>query len=142
MIHKNKSFKNVQIKDLENISKYLIKNFKDIKIWLFEGEMGTGKTTLIKSICTELKVIDNVDSPTYNIINEYKTSINESVYHFDLYRLNSYKEAIDIGFEEYINSDSLCFIEWPKLIKTYVDNALIISLKTSFDQSRDISISL
>ena len=85
------------------------------KIFLFYGDMGVGKTTLIKSLCKHLGTNDNVASPTFSIVNEYKTP-DGSIYHFDFYRLKTQTEALDMGFEEYLYSGNYCFIEWPEKI--------------------------
>jgi tRNA threonylcarbamoyladenosine biosynthesis protein TsaE len=88
----------------------------DETIWLFEGGMGAGKTTLIKAICGELGVLNTVQSPTFSIVNEYLTDTGETIYHFDCYRLKNVNEAYDIGVEEYLDSGNLCLIEWPDKI--------------------------
>ena len=85
------------------------------KTFLFYGDMGAGKTTLIKSLCKHLGTKDNVASPTFSIVNEYKTP-DGSIYHFDFYRLKTQTEALDMGFEEYLYSGNYCFIEWPERI--------------------------
>tara|TARA_B100000780_G_C21026265_1_gene411395 strand:- start:586 stop:993 length:408 start_codon:yes stop_codon:yes gene_type:complete len=85
-------------------------------IIVFEGNMGVGKTTLIQALCNEWGVIDSVSSPTFSLINEYKTKEDSSIYHFDFYRLETAEEAFDFGVEEYIDSGSICFIEWPEKI--------------------------
>lgn len=79
---------------------------------VFEGQMGSGKTTLIKGICAFLKVTDNITSPTYGLVNEYATEDKKKIYHFDFYRINHIDEAFDIGIEEYLSSGNLCLIEW------------------------------
>jgi tRNA threonylcarbamoyladenosine biosynthesis protein TsaE len=79
--------------------------------------MGAGKTTFIKAICHELGVTDIVQSPTFSIINEYKTTTGESLFHFDFYRIKKLEEVFDIGYEDYIYSGSYCFLEWPELIE-------------------------
>ena len=84
------------------------------RVFLFYGDMGAGKTTLIKSLCSQLGSDDNVTSPTFAIVNEY-TGPN-TIYHFDFYRLKNQAEAMDIGFEEYLYSGNYCFIEWPEKI--------------------------
>lgn len=81
------------------------------------GEMGAGKTTFTKALCRALKVIDGVSSPTFTLINEYRTNSGEAIFHFDFYRINKLEEAFDIGFEEFIESGSLCIIEWPEKIE-------------------------
>ena len=87
-------------------------------IFLFEGSMGVGKTTLIKSFCKHLNVIDTVSSPTFSLVNEYKNASHESIFHFDCYRLDSEEEAFDFGAEEYLDSGSVCLIEWPDKIQS------------------------
>jgi len=89
------------------------------RIWLFEGDMGVGKTTLIKELCKQLGVRDTVASPTFAIINEYHTG-TEPVYHFDFYRLQHIGEALEIGVEDYFYSGYYCFIEWPQLVMPLV----------------------
>ncbi len=85
------------------------------KVWLFDGEMGVGKTTLIKAICTQLGVKNAMSSPTFGIVNEYIDRNNQPIYHFDLFRLKNISECIDLGIEEYLFADKYCFIEWPEL---------------------------
>ena len=103
---------------LENISIAVTKLLEAIeqgpKIWLFRGEMGAGKTTLVKEIGLQKKVRTMVQSPTFSLVNPYETEVGELIYHFDLYRLENVLEAIDIGIEEYLDSGHLCFIEWPE----------------------------
>jgi tRNA threonylcarbamoyladenosine biosynthesis protein TsaE len=84
------------------------------KLFAFHGDMGAGKTTFIHALCNALKVSDNVSSPTFSIINEYKSMKGESVYHMDLYRIKTEREAIDAGVEDALFSDSYCFVEWPE----------------------------
>jgi tRNA threonylcarbamoyladenosine biosynthesis protein TsaE len=83
----------------------------------FYGEMGSGKTTIIKQICKSLDVVDNTSSPSFSLINEYKSLENKSIYHFDFYRLNHADEAYDLGYEEYFYSNQLCLIEWPEKVE-------------------------
>ncbi|MDB2345727.1 tRNA (adenosine(37)-N6)-threonylcarbamoyltransferase complex ATPase subunit type 1 TsaE, partial [Flavobacteriaceae bacterium] len=87
-------------------------------VLVFEGSMGVGKTTLIHALCKELEILDTVSSPTFSLINEYKTKNGKSIYHFDCYRLETEEEAFDFGAEEYIDSGSLCLIEWPDRISS------------------------
>lgn len=100
------------------------------KVFAFEGKMGAGKTTLISSICTALKAIDEASSPTFSIVNEYITENDESIFHFDFYRIKKLEEVYDIGFEEYIYSDSYCLMEWPELISDLLPEKYI-SVKIS-----------
>ena len=97
-------------------------SLSDNRIFVFYGEVGAGKTTLIKCLCHHLSVIDPVSSPTFSIVNEYITSGNKKVFHFDLYRLSSIEEAIYMGIETYIHTDNYCFIEWPDLIEPLLPN--------------------
>lgn len=87
---------------------------KHIRVWAIYGEMGSGKTTFIKALCTFLKVGDPVSSPTFSIINEYQSSKAGNIFHMDLYRLKDELEAMQAGVEDCVNSDSYCFIEWPE----------------------------
>lgn len=87
------------------------------KIFAFYGPMGAGKTTIIKSICRELGALDIVTSPTFTLVNEYKTTRGESIYHIDFYRIRKTEEVFDFGIEEYLSSGSYCFMEWPELVE-------------------------
>jgi tRNA threonylcarbamoyladenosine biosynthesis protein TsaE len=104
------------LSQLPAVAKQLLQSFDGEKIIAFYGEMGSGKTTLIKAICEELGVKDTISSPTYSIVNEYRTVNGEKVYHFDFYRIKSVDEAYDMGYEEYFYSKAYCFIEWPEKI--------------------------
>lgn len=106
---------------------------------LFYGEMGAGKTTLIKGICAALGSINEISSPTYALVNEYDGD-NSLIYHFDLFRLKSFKEVLDIGFEEYIDSDAICLIEWPEKIESLVEHGLKIEIDKIDLNTRKISI--
>lgn len=107
--------KNDNIEALTEVAKQIIENYRNDKLFLLNGKMGAGKTTLIKELCKMLNVTDVVNSPTFSIVNEYKTIEGRSVFHFDLYRIKSPTELMDIGYEEYLYGDSICFIEWPEL---------------------------
>ena len=107
--------------ELDFISKEIIEKFKS-KVFLFYGEMGVGKTAFIKSICKHLNVIDVVSSPTFSIVNQYVNDQDEFIYHFDFYRTNNKNEIFDIGYEEYLFSDSFCFIEWPERLDNLLPN--------------------
>ena len=113
---------NYQLSQLKEVSFKVSKNITQ-KVILISGEMGTGKTTLIKQILLDLNVIDNVSSPTFPIINEYKTKTEDLIYHMDLYRIDKIEELYGIGFFEYLESGNLCFIEWGEKIEdTIGDN--------------------
>ncbi|MDQ3191133.1 MAG: tRNA (adenosine(37)-N6)-threonylcarbamoyltransferase complex ATPase subunit type 1 TsaE [Bacteroidota bacterium] len=116
---KSKTEQTVLVKspeELNKAAKELIDFKEDNKVFAFYGEMGAGKTSFIKSICKELGVKDNVTSPTFSIVNEYLTSNNDIIYHFDFYRIDKESEAYDLGFEDYLYSHNYCFIEWPEKI--------------------------
>ena len=103
---------------LDNIE-LVVANFFETnpnKVVLFNGLMGAGKTTFIKALCKHLGVEDVTSSPTFSLVNEYKTIDGKNIYHFDLYRISSEVEALDMGIEEYLYSGNWCFIEWPEKI--------------------------
>lgn len=110
-----------QINQLKEVSTNIKKNI-NTNIVLISGEMGVGKTTLIKEIFLSMNVIDNVSSPTFSIINEYRTNQNKVVYHMDLYRLKNISEIEDIGLFEYLESGNLCIIEWGDIIEKLIDS--------------------
>ena len=93
-----------------------IETFKKPSVIAFYGEMGVGKTTFVKALCKVLSCTDNITSPTFSIVNEYNTTNNEKIYHFDLYRIENIQEAIDIGIEDYFYTGNWCFIEWPEIV--------------------------
>ena len=105
------------IDQLPKVAQMLLEEFADERFFAFFGKMGVGKTTLIKEMCLQLGVEDNVCSPTFSIINAYNTSDGEPVYHFDFYRLKSVDEAYDIGYEEYFYSEAYCFTEWTEKVE-------------------------
>ena len=105
------------IDQLPEVAAQLLREFADERFFAFFGKMGVGKTTLIKEICHQLGVEDNVCSPTFAIINAYSTQEGSPVYHFDFYRLKSVNEAYDIGYEEYFYSGEYCFTEWTEKVE-------------------------
>lgn len=129
------------INDLNQISKQLIEHFGTSRVILFNGEMGAGKTTIIKEICKNLGVSENTSSPTFSIVNEYQTDNHESIYHFDFYRLENEQEAMDFGYEDYFYSNSFCFIEWSEKIPNLIpENHQVVSIKIDNSNNRIISI--
>ena len=111
------SFSAVTMDVLYHVAQDIAVAIKDNKVVLFYGEMGAGKTTLIKEICAQLGVTDGMSSPTFALVNEYHTKDNSTIYHFDLYRIKNIEECLDMGMEEYIQSGNYCFIEWPEIAR-------------------------
>tara|TARA_B110000263_G_scaffold58719_1_gene50230 strand:- start:479 stop:889 length:411 start_codon:yes stop_codon:yes gene_type:complete len=128
------------VAELERAATSLLELIKDKTIVCFYGEMGVGKTTFIKEICKKLGVEDVVSSPTFSIINEYLTDNDESVYHFDFYRIEKEEAAFDIGYEEYFYQGNLCLIEWPEKISSIIPKNIIKVQITRNDEQRIIEI--
>ncbi|MBC8266746.1 MAG: tRNA (adenosine(37)-N6)-threonylcarbamoyltransferase complex ATPase subunit type 1 TsaE [Flavobacteriales bacterium] len=133
----SKTFYASKVEELDEIAKSLIKVFKNKKKIVFFGEMGVGKTTLIKSICKVLNVQDIVTSPTFSVVNEYQTINGEVVYHFDFYRIKNQEELFDLGLEEYIYSDNYCFVEWPEKAEELLGNDFV---QISITKNKDYRI--
>lgn len=104
-----------ELADLQVVAEKVLELCNDRNIVLLKGELGSGKTSLTKFICKLLKVKEEVSSPTFSLINQYETEGGQAIYHFDLYRLKDPEEALDIGCEEYFNSNDLCLVEWPEI---------------------------
>lgn len=110
----------IKITSLENIhdaAREFIAAMGDNTVFAFYGKMGAGKTTFIKAICECLGVTDVINSPTFAIVNEYRSATEELIYHFDFYRIKKLEEVYDMGYEDYFYSGALCFIEWPELVE-------------------------
>ncbi|MCD0469863.1 tRNA (adenosine(37)-N6)-threonylcarbamoyltransferase complex ATPase subunit type 1 TsaE [Flavobacterium sp. JAS] len=123
----------------EVAEKILAENPK--KIILFNGEMGVGKTTLIKQLCKSLGVEDATSSPTFSLVNEYYTSNNQIVYHFDFYRLNKETEALDMGVDDYLYSGNWCFIEWSEKIENLIpEEHSVITIELLADGKRSLEL--
>ena len=127
--------------ELKGAAQQIIGFAGEEKIWVLNGEMGAGKTTLSKAICAELGVMDTVQSPTFSIVNEYLTWNDEVIYHFDFYRLEHPEEALAIGVEEYFDSGNLCLIEWPQKIGNLLpEKHLAIEIKDKGDKQRELTL--
>ena len=137
----------IKIKDLGNIqeaARLFIEQIGDHKVFAFYGKMGAGKTTFSKAICEELGVNDVITSPTFAIINEYRTSpkgrlVETTIYHFDFYRIKKLEEVYDMGYEDYFYSGALCFIEWPELIEELLpEDTVKVCITENGDGTRSI----
>jgi tRNA threonylcarbamoyladenosine biosynthesis protein TsaE len=126
--------------DLVPAAEKLLMAYPSSRVFALYGEMGAGKTTFIKVVCKYLMAVDIVQSPSFSIINEYKTRQGESVFHFDFYRIKKLEEAFDIGYEDYFYSGSYCFIEWPEMIESLLpDNCVrVLISETGEDRQREI----
>jgi tRNA threonylcarbamoyladenosine biosynthesis protein TsaE len=132
--------KNYSLENLSEVAAEIISSAKN-KTILFYGQMGVGKTTLIKEICKQLGVLDTISSPTFSLVNEYQTSKKDKVFHFDFYRINDEEEALDMGIEEYLYNNDWCLIEWPENIENLVPlEAVEIHLSILDDGERNIQL--
>lgn len=116
------------LQELPNIAKMVLNQYSNERLFVIQGSMGVGKTTFIKEVCRILGVDNIVNSPTYAIINEYHTFKNESVYHFDFYRIKNKEEVLDLGYEEYFFSGNFCFMEWAEKIKELLPENVVYIL--------------
>ncbi len=134
----------ISIPDLASIddaARELIDTWPDSRIFAFYGEMGAGKTTMIKALCRVLQVTDVTSSPSFGLIYEYRTRGSDSVYHFDFYRIEQLEEAYDIGYEEYIDSGQYCFIEWPEKVATLLPPETVnVNLKITGNNERTMEV--
>ena len=135
----------ITIKDLDHIeeaAREFIAQMGDDTVFAFYGKMGAGKTTFIKALCKLLGVEDDVNSPTFAIINEYRSETTaELIYHFDFYRIKKLEEVYDLGYEDYFYSGALCFIEWPELVEELLPlDAKKVTITENSDGSRTITL--
>jgi len=126
------------IESLPDVAAEFLRLTEGKRVFAFQGSMGAGKTTFVKSLCEKLGVCDTVNSPTFAIVNEYADPCGEIVaFHFDFYRLKSVEEAIDMGAEDYFYSGKYCFLEWPELVEDLLpEDALQVSITEQEDGSR------
>lgn len=130
-----------EIHELDGAAKKIISFAGDYKVWLFSGELGAGKTTLIKDICKNFGVEDIVNSPTFSLVNEYLDKGGSKYYHLDFYRIRNEEEAFDIGAEEYLYSGNYCFVEWPSKIPSLLPaKRLSISIQVEENGSRSLNV--
>ena len=129
------------LEELPNAAKQLLTFCEGKKVFAFYGAMGAGKTTFIKALCKELGVNDNVNSPTFSLVNEYHTIKNDTIFHFDFYRINSLSEAYDMGYEDYFYSGNYCFIEWPEKVQELLpDNVVKVKIEAEKENERIITL--
>ena len=135
----------IKIESLDGIraaAKEFVANIGDATVFAFYGSMGAGKTTFIKAVCEELGVSDVISSPTFAIVNEYRSATtDELIYHFDFYRIKKLDEVYDMGYEDYIYSGALCFIEWPELIEELLPtDAVKVNITVGEDGCRKVVV--
>jgi tRNA threonylcarbamoyladenosine biosynthesis protein TsaE len=127
------------LNEIKDAAKQFLTQNKNSKHFAFYGEMGAGKTTFIKELCELLHSTDVVTSPTFSLINEYHTTNDKLIFHFDFYRINNIEEAFNIGYEDYFYSDHYCFVEWPELVEELLpDTMLKVRIKVLDDGRREI----
>ena len=130
------------IEELSDVAKQILKCTLSYKKFLFFGEMGVGKTTLIKALSLHLGVQDVVSSPTFSIVNEYVTQRNEKIYHFDFYRIKDEVEAFDMGYEEYFFSSAFCFVEWPEKVPNLIEDNMVKIFMHTEKEKRVIEVKI
>lgn len=135
----------IKIESLEQITeaaRRFIAEIGDRSVFALYGKMGAGKTTFIKAVCEELGVTDVINSPTFAIVNEYRSDeTGELIYHFDFYRIKKLEEVYDMGYEDYFYSGALCFIEWPELVEELLPgDAVRVSIEELEDGTREITL--
>ena len=133
----------IKIDSLDNIraaAREFVKNMGEGNVYAFYGKMGAGKTTFIKALCEELGVDDVITSPTFSIVNEYRSeTTGELIYHFDFYRIKKLEEVYDMGYEDYFYSGALCFLEWPELIEELLPGSAVkVTITQNDDDSRTV----
>lgn len=130
------------IEDLQTAAHAFMEQMGEHTVFAFYGKMGAGKTTFIKALCKELGVADVVNSPTFSIVNEYRSdTTGELIYHFDFYRIQKLEEVYDMGYEDYFYSGAICFIEWPELIEEILpEDTCCIKIEETASGSRSLTI--
>jgi tRNA threonylcarbamoyladenosine biosynthesis protein TsaE len=138
----SKSIKYNSLSELKKVAQEVFEFGQKTPVWIFEGQMGAGKTTLIKAICEHLVVTSHVQSPTYSLVNEYVTKRGENIYHFDFYRIKNEEEAMDIGVEDYLYSGERCLIEWASKIENLLPTKYLkIEILVQEDGERIVNLS-
>jgi tRNA threonylcarbamoyladenosine biosynthesis protein TsaE len=130
-----------QLEDIDQAAEQVIQAAGQEKVWVFKGQMGAGKTTLIKALSKRLGVVDSVSSPTFGIVNEYHTEIGDHIFHFDFYRLEDPMEALDIGIEEYFYSGKICWLEWAERVAQFLpDDFFLITIESNSNTGRTLTL--
>lgn len=130
-----------ELDQIANAARRIIEEAGDEKIWIFQGQMGAGKTTLIKALAKQMGVEDQVSSPTFGIVNEYGTAAGSKIFHFDFYRMDDPTEALDIGIEEYFYGGEYCWLEWAEKIAQFLpEEFLLIRIIPDSQNSRTITL--
>ena len=128
--------------ELPQAAKQILELAKEEKIFLFFGEMGAGKTTLINALAKRLGTLDHTSSPTFSIVNEYKT-FSSSIFHFDFYRLKNQTEALDMGYEDYFYSGNYCLVEWPeKISNLWPEHYIKVAIETINENERILNVDI
>ncbi len=136
-----KQYKVNSLADLPKVAEQFMTDFSEHRLFALIGEMGAGKTTFVKAICDYLGVEDAVSSPTFSIVNEYTTAENDTLFHFDFYRLNDEQEALDFGVEEYFDSGKFCFMEWTEKIPSLLpEESVEVKIEEVEDGARLITV--
>lgn len=131
----------LQLANIERIARQFVEEQSDGRVFAFYGQMGAGKTTFIAAVCKALGIEEPVNSPTFAIVNEYVADNGETVYHFDCYRLNTLRDALNIGIEEYFASGNICFIEWAENIEDLLPvDTVRVNIVVEDDGSREVSV--
>ncbi|HIG31992.1 MAG TPA: tRNA (adenosine(37)-N6)-threonylcarbamoyltransferase complex ATPase subunit type 1 TsaE [Flavobacteriales bacterium] len=130
------------LEQLNSISEQILKHTFPYKKFAFYGEMGVGKTTLIKALSLHLGVTDMVSSPTFSIVNEYRINESEKIYHFDFFRTEDEQEVYDMGYEEYFLSNAYCFVEWPEKITNLIEEDMVRVKMSTEGTTRRIEVIL
>ena len=131
----------LQLTNIECVARQFVEEQSDGRVFAFYGQMGAGKTTFIAAVCKALGIEEPVNSPTFAIVNEYVADNGETVYHFDCYRLNTLRDALNIGIEEYFASGNICFIEWAENIEELLPvDTVRVNIVVEDDGSREVSV--
>ncbi len=129
-----------ELSEIESTASELISEAGKEKVWVFQGSMGAGKTTLIKALAGKFGILDQVSSPTFGIVNQYENKEGNVFYHFDFYRLDNPTEALDIGIEEYFYSGNYCWLEWAEKIEAFLpENFFLIKIESISDLKRQVT---